>query len=918
MLVTIFLVVLVYSAPLTDACGDRFDMYHKLERVLETAKPDQIIPELEKLKKEWEICELEQDSTYARILHLLGRSHLESNNLELGGVFTRKAVEVNSSASPLVEQKELCNNYFNLATIYAQKGALSESLEAYGRSIEMGMKYPEKFFIVSLAYKELANLYFAQGDLEKSVLAGEKGYRMGAQLGDPSLMAENLIEKAQALIELGLLEEAKQSLEKVIALNTKNGRHLGALYSLYAEIDIRERKFDNAVIHFGKSFSGFTHGQLEYGCGQVCVNLGYLYAEKMGLYKSALEQYRQALDYFTEPQDRGLVINSIAGLKAKTGFPDEALQINGEAMKEFLGGNYTPSNAVSNPSADVIRQVLDKTNLLAIIIQKGDILLRLYDRKAERPLLDDALACYMLADTMVDFMRWEHSGKASKLFWREKTRGLYENAIKACYLLDEPGRAFHFFEKSRAALLQDELNDLSASQLLRPEDQARENELKASIRHLQEQLSKRDVNEAQKSLLRNQLFDAQESLTRFVKSLETANPSYYAYKYDNRVPSLTELRQDILDPGQSYLSYFIGDSAVYGFYFDSKPVLKKIDPAAYREALQAYERFLSDKSHQNRDFSSYLEVSNRLYRLLVEPFGIDTGKRLVISPDGKILPFAALSRSAQEENFLVRTNAVSYTYSASFLYRGSRRSNDPFTFRSFFGMAPVEFPQEQGQSTLPGSDKALQQLDRQFIFSRILEREAATRRAFITNLARYPIVQLFTHASADTSQKSGLSPTLFFADSSLRLTELEVPVRNTTELLVLSACETGLGVEQRGEGVFSLARGFAGIGIPSVLTTLWKVENQAVYEITRYFYEGLADGLQLDEALRNAQLKWLETSEKSGHLPYVWAGNVLIGNTESISTGLSPSHVQAGVILVLVIFAGILYFRKRAVKADSH
>ncbi|ODS77749.1 MAG: hypothetical protein ABS46_17775, partial [Cytophagaceae bacterium SCN 52-12] len=382
-------------------------MYHELEKILKATESIQVIPELEKLKKKWEACGLEQDSTYARILHILGRSYWKNNDdPELGAIFTWRAVEINSSASTLIEQKELSNNYFNLGAIYAQKGAINESLEAYERSIEAGTKYPEKLFIVSKAYKELANLHFAQGDLEKSTLAGEKGYRIGAQLGNPSLMAENLIEKAQALIELGYLDEARQSLEKVIALNTKSGRHSGALYSLYAEIDIRENKFDNAVRHFGKSFSGFLDAGLEIGCGQVCANLGYLYAEKMGRYESAFEQYRKALRYFSESQDRATVMSSIAGLKAKTGFPEEALRINGEAMKEFLAGNYTSLNTASNPSAGVIRQVLDKTNLLAIIIQKGDILLSLYDAKVERPLLQNALACYMLADTMVDFMRW--------------------------------------------------------------------------------------------------------------------------------------------------------------------------------------------------------------------------------------------------------------------------------------------------------------------------------------------------------------------------------------------------------------------------------------------------------------------------------------------------------------------------------
>lgn len=236
---------------------------------------------------------------------------------------------------------------------------------------------------------------------------------------------------------------------------------------------------------------------------------------------------------------------------------------------------------------------------------------------------------------------------------------------------------------------------------------------------------------------------------------------------------------------------------------------------------------------------------------------------------------------------------------------------------SFLGMAPVDFAAPLNQPSLPGSDKALEKLDRHFIFSKILKKQRATREAFLKDIIHYPVVQLFTHASADTSDRMNPSPALYFADSALGIPELEIPFRNATELLVLSACETGTGADQRGEGIFSLARGFAGAGIPSTLTTLWKVENQAVYEITQSFYDGLNKGLPLDEALRAAQLKWLDTGEQSDQLPYVWAGNVLIGNTSAVYTGLKPRDLGIALGVLLLVF-GVLYLRSKSGKTAKH
>jgi len=133
----------------------------------------------------------------------------------------------------------------------------------------------------------------------------------------------------------------------------------------------------------------------------------------------------------------------------------------------------------------------------------------------------------------------------------------------------------------------------------------------------------------------------------------------------------------------------------------------------------------------------------------------------------------------------------------------------------------------------------------------------------------------------------------------------------------LSACRTGVGKDQKGEGVFSLARGFAGIGIPSTLTTLWSVENKAIYELTELFYKQFDKGVPLDIALQQAQIEWLNTASKGDQLPYSWAGMVLVGNTEPVETGFTGSVIYVFCILVVAVLL-IFFLRRRLILKEKN
>jgi CHAT domain-containing protein len=101
----------------------------------------------------------------------------------------------------------------------------------------------------------------------------------------------------------------------------------------------------------------------------------------------------------------------------------------------------------------------------------------------------------------------------------------------------------------------------------------------------------------------------------------------------------------------------------------------------------------------------------------------------------------------------------------------------------------------------------------------------------------------------------------------------------SADLVVLSACDTALGREVRGEGLLSLTRGFLHAGAPRVLASLWRVEDRATGELMARFYRGLlAEGRTPAAALR-AAVGEVRHDPALGHRrhPYYWAGFVLHG-----------------------------------------
>ena len=214
---------------------------------------------------------------------------------------------------------------------------------------------------------------------------------------------------------------------------------------------------------------------------------------------------------------------------------------------------------------------------------------------------------------------------------------------------------------------------------------------------------------------------------------------------------------------------------------------------------------------------------------------------------------------------------------------------------------------------LPWAEAEVRECSR-WIRGRTYCMDAATEARFKRLAPESRIVHLATHAIVD-DQNPLFSKLIFTQDTTSSedgyLNTLELYSMDlSTDMVVLSACNTGYGKLVRGEGIMSLARGFMYAGSPSVIMSLWPVDDGATARLMSDFYSGLASGLTKDAALRRAKLNFLEDAETLKVDPFYWAGFISVGDTAPIRLNKRPV-LLFGCMASMAIFTGLLFIMKK-------
>jgi CHAT domain-containing protein len=190
-----------------------------------------------------------------------------------------------------------------------------------------------------------------------------------------------------------------------------------------------------------------------------------------------------------------------------------------------------------------------------------------------------------------------------------------------------------------------------------------------------------------------------------------------------------------------------------------------------------------------------------------------------------------------------------------------------------------------------------------------------------SQLANYRIIHFATHGliNSERPELSGIVLSLFDSEGQpqngfLRLHDI-YNLHLPADLVVLSACSTGLGKDVRGEGLIGLTRGFMYAGASGVIASLWKVDDDATAELMKHFYEGLFQkGMAPAAALRYAQLTL--SQNKRWESPYYWAGFVIQGQyTETKFVEPFPTQTQLALLGslggILLLSLTLVLVRKR-------
>lgn len=179
--------------------------------------------------------------------------------------------------------------------------------------------------------------------------------------------------------------------------------------------------------------------------------------------------------------------------------------------------------------------------------------------------------------------------------------------------------------------------------------------------------------------------------------------------------------------------------------------------------------------------------------------------------------------------------------------------------------------------------------------------------------SQYKILHLGTHALVNDVDP--LQSKLFFAKSSDALSSDDgnlhayeiYSMQLRAELAVLTACETGSGTIHSGEGIMSLAHSFMFAGCPSVIMSLWKIDEKTNAQIITDFYKYLQQGKSKSEALRKAKLKFIESNTNELANPFYWGGLCVIGDDAALYSNNVKWYywiagIGAALLLLLFVF----------------
>ncbi|BDS12933.1 CHAT domain-containing protein [Aureispira anguillae] len=516
-----------------------------------------------------------------------------------------------------------------------------------------------------------------------------------------------------------------------------------------------------------------------------------------------------------------------------------------------------------------------------------------------------------------------------------------------------------FAEHNKSAILSNALQGTQAVAFGEIPDSLKiqEKSLKKELALIKKKVIQADQQKDKTALIaaKDELIKVQLAQDDFLSFLEEKYPKYSALKQKENTINLSSLQDDLLDAQTALLEYCIYDTTAYVILITQSDIQVQklsISPKELKKHIKKLRKGLSDYQfilkNANRAFITYTEAAHSLYQHLIGVIAADLEgiDHLIIVPDSDLghIPFEALLASITQQqkedyrklDYLLNHYTIRYSYAASLLLENQKQNHRPNNGKllAFAAHYDPKTPSNNERSPsnqqirttlgpLPAAEKEVLALQELFNTGDFFFKEAANEHNFKQFASNYAVVHLAMHGVLN-HQHPLLSSLAFTEDHNktennfLEAHEISNMQLNN-ELVVLSACETGYGAFKQGEGIISLARSFMYAGTPSLVVSLWSVNDFSTATIMQYFYQNLNKGIPKDEALRQAKLDFINNSTDILTHPAFWSPFILLGNNQVVSlySPTTPWFIASFGIGLIGIFGILIYRRKKNLLLDA-
>ncbi|MCH7409476.1 CHAT domain-containing protein [Belliella sp. DSM 111904] len=419
-------------------------------------------------------------------------------------------------------------------------------------------------------------------------------------------------------------------------------------------------------------------------------------------------------------------------------------------------------------------------------------------------------------------------------------------------------------------------------------------------------------------------YQSKSALEALITTYKKDFPNYYALKFGNIYETENELIPAKLPLNRSNSSYFLIQYQDFGteylaFYTHrGKSSYLKIQKTP--QLKRDIEILLTSIKYKTNDF---VEPSFRIYNVLLEPIlKRQNVENIIIIPDGDlaVLPFEVLisepvSKDLSLKNlpYLIKKHQISYHYSA-FLLKNDKVPKKSRDNVNFLGLAPSydDFTKNIKRNSnevtrasftpLPNNAAEVNEISVGFNSTILLALDAQESK-FKEYATKADIIHLATHSQINNDNPLLSSLILIendLDDGYLHSYEL-FNLKLNADLVILSACNSGTGEYQKGEGIISIARGFMYANVSNLLMSLWAVPDLSTKQLMTGFYERIKNEKTYETALREAKLDYLiEADENTAH-PYYWAAFIYVGDVKAENSNAIFIFLFA-VLLIIVIF----------------